>query len=69
MGSTLVVECSRCGGLLLTPAAQKTKTCPYCGTRVKVMKAKKLASARTANQASQILRHLKTRKGLSGHQP
>jgi hypothetical protein len=53
--------------MLLAPAAQKTKKCLYCGTLVGILKAKKLASARTAYQASQILRNLKTRKGFNRH--
>jgi DNA-directed RNA polymerase subunit RPC12/RpoP len=38
---------------------QKTRTCPYCGFKVAVEKAKKMASAKTANEASTILRRLK----------
>jgi DNA-directed RNA polymerase subunit RPC12/RpoP len=57
---TLVVVCSRCGGLLLAKADQKTRSCPHCGFTIFLQKAKKLASASTANEASVILRRLKT---------
>jgi DNA-directed RNA polymerase subunit RPC12/RpoP len=60
MGSTIIVVCGRCGGLLMAKADQKTRTCPYCGSRVDVDKAKKVASAKSANEASLILRRLKS---------
>lgn len=60
MTPTLIVVCSRCGGLLLAKAGQKTRTCPYCGSQVAVEKAKKMASAENANEASLILRKLKS---------
>ena len=44
---------------------QKTKTCPYCGTRVDVRRAKKVASAKNAFEASEKLRDIKSRKGFS----
>ncbi len=59
MAITFVVVCSRCGGLLLAKAEQKTRTCPYCGSNVALQKAKKVASAKSANEASMILRKLK----------
>ncbi len=60
MASTIIVVCGRCGGLLMAKADQKTRTCPYCGSRVDVDKARKVASAKTANEASIILRRLKS---------
>lgn len=59
MASILIVVCSKCGGFLLAKAEQKTRTCPYCGSKVDVEKAKKLASVESAYQASEILRKLK----------
>jgi len=57
--STLIVVCSNCGGFLLAKACTKTRTCPYCGATVKVDKAKKLGSAPTAQEASELLKELK----------
>ena len=65
MRPTLIVTCNRCGGLFLAADSQKTKTCPYCGTRVDVRRAKKVASAKSAFEASEILRDIKSRKGFS----
>jgi DNA-directed RNA polymerase subunit RPC12/RpoP len=60
MAPTLIVVCSRCGGLLLAKADQKTRRCPHCNFTIFLQKAKKLASASTANEASVMLRKLKS---------
>jgi DNA-directed RNA polymerase subunit RPC12/RpoP len=65
MGPTLIVVCNRCGGLLMAAEDQKTRTCPYCGSRVDVRRAKKIASAKNAFEASEKLRDLKSRKGFN----
>jgi len=58
--SFLIVVCGKCGGFLLARAEQKTRTCPYCGSKVVLDKAKKIASAENAYEASKILRKLKS---------
>jgi len=60
MGLTLVVVCYKCGGLLLAKAEQKTRTCPYCDSTIVLYKTRRLASAKNANEASTILRKLKS---------
>lgn len=59
MSETLVIVCNRCGGLLLAKARQKTRTCSYCGAKVELERAKTVASAANAYEASEILRKLK----------
>jgi hypothetical protein len=49
----------------LVADGQKTKTCPYCGARVDVRRAKKVAAAESAFEASEILRDIKSKKGLN----
>jgi len=44
---------------------QKTRTCPYCGSRVNVQKAIHVASAENAFKASEMLRDIKRRKGFN----
>jgi DNA-directed RNA polymerase subunit RPC12/RpoP len=56
---TFVVVCSKCGGFFLAKADQKTRTCPYCGSRVAVERVKKLGSAKTTLEASNLLQRLK----------
>jgi DNA-directed RNA polymerase subunit RPC12/RpoP len=65
MRPTLIIVCNRCGGLFLAADGQKTKTCPYCGTHVDVRRAKKVAAAKSAFEASEMLRDIKSRKGFS----
>ena len=72
MGVTLIIKCMQCGGLTLSAKGQKTKSCPYCGTNINVLKAQKVVSANTAFEASEILRRLKSEqkinhKKISGH--
>ena len=49
----------------MAAADQKTRTCSYCGKHVDVRSAKKVASAKNAFEASEMLRDLKSRKGFS----
>ncbi|MGA2769035.1 MAG: DUF1922 domain-containing protein [Candidatus Bathyarchaeia archaeon] len=60
MAPTLIIVCSRCGGLLLAKADQKTRSCPHCGFTILLQKAQKLGSANTANEASVMLRKMKS---------
>jgi DNA-directed RNA polymerase subunit RPC12/RpoP len=69
MTATTVIECSKCKGLLLATKSQKTRICPYCGAKVNVQKAKHLATAQDAFQASQILRKLKTERQTNPGKP
>ncbi|MDW8023023.1 MAG: DUF1922 domain-containing protein [Nitrososphaerota archaeon] len=59
MQNYTVVVCSKCGGYLLAKTDQKTRTCPYCGSKILLEKTRKVAFARTANEASVLLRKIK----------
>jgi hypothetical protein len=50
---------------MLAAKTQKTKTCPYCGQKVNMIAAQKVASAPTAFAASEMLKILKNKKGFS----
>jgi uncharacterized Zn finger protein (UPF0148 family) len=65
MTKTNIVKCQKCGKLALAKAKQKTKTCPYCGATINLQTAKTIARAETAEKASEILRNIKIRKGIS----
>lgn len=69
MTSTIIVQCSKCSGLLLAKADQKTRTCPYCGSPVNLTKARRIASAENAREASAILRKLKSEYAEMGKGP
>jgi DNA-directed RNA polymerase subunit RPC12/RpoP len=60
----VVVGCYQCGRFLLARTNQKTRSCPYCETRLVLDKTKKLAYVKTAQEASQFLRALKREKGV-----
>jgi len=55
----LVIVCYNCGQLLLAKTGQKTRSCPYCETRLVINKTKKVAHTKTAQKASNIIRTLK----------
>lgn len=69
MGITLIITCPRCGGLLLAADDQKTRTCPYCNSRVDIRKANKVASANSAVEASELLRELKSKRQSNVRSP
>jgi predicted nucleic acid-binding Zn-ribbon protein len=68
MGATLIIKCTKCGGLTLTAKDQKTKVCPYCGTNINLMRAQKVAAANSALEASEMLRKLKSQQ-KQNHKP
>jgi len=59
MASVLIIACNKCGGLLLAKTEQKRRTCPYCGLKLDLSMARKIASAENSLEASKILRKLK----------
>jgi hypothetical protein len=65
MAPTKIVKCTKCGGLMLAATSQKTKNCPYCGAHVNLEKAQKVAAAKNAMDASEILRRLKAEQGFT----
>ncbi len=64
MATTLIIKCPQCGGLMMAAKGQKTKLCPYCGARVDVLRAQRVASASNAFKASVMLRKLKSELGF-----
>lgn len=62
MQSYVIVVCGKCGGYLSARSSQKTRTCPYCGSKLRLEKAKRITSARSANEASILLRKLKEKE-------
>lgn len=62
MKPVLIVACGKCGGFFLAKSEHKTRTCPYCGSKVIIGKAKKVASAENSQKASAILQELKRKR-------
>jgi uncharacterized protein with PIN domain len=59
----VVIVCYGCGRFLLAKGAQKTKRCPYCAAKLKLVSAKKVARVKTAQEASNYIRALKRGRG------
>jgi len=59
----VVIVCYGCGRFLLVKGTQKTKRCPYCAARLKLVSAKKFAQVKTAQEASNYIRALKRERG------
>jgi hypothetical protein len=62
MPPTFIIECTNCKGLMLAATGQKTKTCPYCGAKVNLQRTHRIAKAKNAFEASEILRQIKSRR-------
>jgi DNA-directed RNA polymerase subunit RPC12/RpoP len=69
MPPTVVVKCNKCSGLFLAAKTQRTRTCPYCGTKVDLQKAKRFATTENAIEASAMLRKLKAERQSNPHKP
>jgi DNA-directed RNA polymerase subunit RPC12/RpoP len=55
----LVVECSTCKRFILAVSDKKTRTCPYCGKRVRLEDARVAAKSQSAPEARLALQKLK----------
>lgn len=69
MPVTYVVECNQCSGLLLASAEQKSRTCPFCGSRVNLLKVKRIVAADNSLIASEVLRKLKAERQFNTKKP
>jgi uncharacterized protein YlaI len=49
---------------MMATKEQKTKLCPYCGKRVDMLRAQRVASASNAFKASTMLKKLKSEQGF-----
>jgi LSD1 subclass zinc finger protein len=59
----VVFVCSGCGRFLVAKAGQKSKRCNYCESVVDLWRAKRVAGAASAREASTIVREFKMREG------
>jgi len=57
-----IVVCNKCGRLLLAKVPQKTRQCPHCQNRIYIERAKVVASAKTAQEASKLIQTLKLKQ-------
>jgi len=57
-----IIVCYKCGQYLLAKMNQKTRQCPYCEAKLILEKTKIIASAKTAREASNLIRKMKDAK-------
>ncbi len=57
----IVIVCYKCGNFLLARCDQKTRTCPSCSAKLNLIKTKKVANIKNAQEASKYIRELKRR--------
>ncbi len=58
----LVVVCTRCGRLFLGVSEKRTRSCPYCGRRVRIEDARVIARSESAREARLVLQEAKTQQ-------
>ena len=58
----LVINCPRCGKIIMASTANMTRSCPHCSLKIDVRSAKVLARSRTTQEAVEIIQELKQRK-------
>jgi DNA-directed RNA polymerase subunit RPC12/RpoP len=58
----LVVACTHCGRLLLAASDKRTRSCPYCGRRVKIENARVIARSENAREARLVLQEAKAQE-------
>jgi len=57
----LVISCTKCKRILLATSDKKTRTCPYCGERVKMEDTQTLFQAENPEEARAALREARAR--------
>lgn len=55
----VVVNCPRCGGLMLAKTIQKTRSCPHCGNRAELRSLRVLGRADSPKEAVSLIQALK----------
>ena len=64
----LIINCPSCGKIIMASTANRTKTCPHCGTKIQTHNAKILAKADSTQEALDIIQHLKQGKNTDPNQ-
>lgn len=57
-----VIVCYNCGRMLLAKADQKTRLCPHCESRLIIEKTRRVALAKSAREATKLIRAMKLKR-------
>jgi DNA-directed RNA polymerase subunit RPC12/RpoP len=63
----LIINCPSCGKIIMASTANRTKTCPHCGSRVPIFSAKVLAKSESTQDALEIIQRLKQMENDDSH--
>ena len=63
----LIINCPSCGKIIMASTANRTKTCPHCGSKIQIFNAKILAKAKSTQDALEIIQHLKQKENTDPH--
>ena len=63
----LIINCPRCGKIIMASTANRTKTCPHCDSKVQIINSKVLAKAQSTQDALEIIQHLKQKESMDPH--
>jgi len=58
----LVIKCAHCNRFLLAISSNETRTCSYCGKRLRLDHVKVLACSEIAKEARLVLQDLKAKE-------
>lgn len=62
MSLYVVVNCPRCGGLMLAKTVHRTRSCPHCGQRSKLHGLRVLGRTSSPAEAVALIQALKEKK-------
>jgi len=63
-----VLVCYNCGRLVLARDGQKTRLCPHCESRLIIEKTKRVAFAKSAREATELIRTMKLKREISSQE-
>jgi RNA polymerase subunit RPABC4/transcription elongation factor Spt4 len=58
----IIGNCPTCGKLMLASTANKTRTCPNCGSHVNILGLKVIAQTNSSQEATRIIQILKEKE-------
>lgn len=62
----VVVNCPRCGGLMLAKTVHRTRSCPHCGHRAELRGLRVLGRTESPREAVALIQALKEKRVRKG---
>jgi predicted RNA-binding Zn-ribbon protein involved in translation (DUF1610 family) len=64
----LIINCPTCGKIIMANAANQSRTCPNCGVKISINRAKVLAKSKTSQRALELIQNIKQRENKDSYQ-